>query len=215
MLPVVLNVAGKRAVIFGGGSVAERRAAKLLEAGSRVRVVSKDFTKNLKGLSKRREDLELIEQHLESKDVCRFMENSDLVLIATNDGALNDAIEREARAMGKLVNRADALADFSFPAVLDLGNAVISISTMGRSPAVAKAIKARLKKAISKEELLQVELQEYAKEVLKGKVRDQRLRREILREALNSQELLVLLKKGKIDRAKRAIEEICDAHHKR
>ncbi len=215
MLPVVLNVAGKRAVIFGGGGVAERRAAKLLDAGCRVKVVSRDFTQQLLGLSKRNANLELVERRLEAKDVHGFIEGSDFVLIATDDSDLNDAIERESRAMGKLVNRADGLADFSFPATMDLGSAIVSISTMGRSPAVAKAIKGSIKKAISREELLQVELQAHAREILKGKVKDQKMRRDILKGAMGDRELLFLLRKGKIDRAKKRLEEICDAHHKR
>ncbi|NOZ58909.1 MAG: NAD(P)-dependent oxidoreductase, partial [Euryarchaeota archaeon] len=39
MLPVMLNLENRRVVVFGGGRVAERRVAKLLRAGARVRVV--------------------------------------------------------------------------------------------------------------------------------------------------------------------------------
>ena len=46
-LPVMLRIEGKRCVIVGGGPVARRRAAALLEAGGRVTVVSPQIDPDL------------------------------------------------------------------------------------------------------------------------------------------------------------------------
>ncbi len=111
-----------------------------------------------------------------------------------------------------MVNRADKLADFSIPATLELGGATIAISTRGRSPAVAKLIKGRVRRAISEEDILQVEVQELARERLKRHVPDQKKRKSILKDILNSPELLQLLNKGEIEKAKEEVREMCDAY---
>lgn len=214
MFPVVLSLKGKSVVVFGGGKVAERRVAKLLRAGSRVKVVSRDFTQSLEKMRDSNLDLELVTLSLDVEMAREFIRSSDLVLIATSDRDLNDIIERESKAAGKLVNRADGLADFSIPATLEIGDVIVSISTKGKSPAVTKAIKARIKKAVTEEDVLQVELQEFARERLKKRIEDQGKRREILRELMNSPEVLRLLKKGKVERAREVVEAICDAYDK-
>ena len=45
--PIFLNLEGRRVVVIGGGSVAERKAATLLNAGAHVVVVSPQLTDTL------------------------------------------------------------------------------------------------------------------------------------------------------------------------
>ncbi|MGQ9469090.1 MAG: NAD(P)-dependent oxidoreductase [Nitrososphaerales archaeon] len=45
-----LNLSGKTISIIGGGKVGKREALKLLGEGSKITVMSKDFTKALKRL---------------------------------------------------------------------------------------------------------------------------------------------------------------------
>ena len=47
LYPVGLDLAGRRVVVAGGGSVAQRRVAGLLEVGARVVVVSPAVTLSL------------------------------------------------------------------------------------------------------------------------------------------------------------------------
>ncbi len=213
MFPVVLNLTGKRVVVFGGGPVAERRIVKLIKSGARVRAASGDFTKALKKMGAENK-LELVQIRLHKAGVKRFIEDADLVLAATNDKDLNDAIERESKALGKWINRADGLADFSIPATLEMGDATIAISTGAKSPAVAKQIKSRIKKTIAQEDILQIELQEFSRELLKRRVSEQKERKRILKEIMSSPELLQLLKKREIRRAKEEVVEMCDAYNK-
>lgn len=212
MFPVFLNLKGKNAVVFGGGIVAERRIVKLLKSGARVRVVSNVFTKSLKkmGGDKR---MEIVQTRIGDNNIKKFLDDADLVVAATNNNVLNDVIEKESRVLGKWVNRADELADFSIPATLELGDATVAISTGGKSPAVAKAMKKLIKRALA-EEILQIELQGFARERLKRRVPEQKERKRVLKEIMNSPELLLLLRKGEIERAKEKVMETCDAYHK-
>ena len=206
MLPVLLNLQGKRAVVFGGGPVAERRAVKLLQAGARVTVVSREFTPGLEGLKSPR--LELVER--EVQDGAGFIEISDVVLVATNDKDLNASLEKEARKQKKLVNRADAVSDFVIPAALEVGGIVIAVSSGGRSPGVARMIKKRLERAITQEDVLAMELQERLRARLRGEIADQKERRRRLREALQNPEVLEALRARDLERAERiALEGIC------
>lgn len=201
MFPVILNLEKKSVVVFGGGKVAERRVAKLLDAGAKVKVVSKDFTPTLRKL--KGANLKLVTQELNEKNTGKFIRAADMVLAATSDKDLNDAVERECRKYGKLVNRADKTSDFIIPATIKLGDALVAISTKGKSPAVAKLIKQRIKKAVASEELLLIELQEYLREKLKRRVKNQAERKKILREVMNRTEILECLRKGDLEKAKK------------
>ncbi len=208
MFPVILNLEKKSVVVFGGGKVAERRVAKLLDAGATVKVVSRDFTPTLRKL--KGANLKLVTQELNEKNIGKFIKAADMVLAATSDKDLNDAVERECRKCGKLVNRADKTSDFIIPATIKLGDALVAISTKGKSPAVAKLIKQRIKKAVAGEELLLIELQEYLREKLKRGVKNQAERKKILREVMNRTEILECLRKGDLEKAKKlAMEEKC------
>jgi precorrin-2 dehydrogenase/sirohydrochlorin ferrochelatase len=208
MFPVVLRSTGWKAVVFGGGKVAERRVIKLLKAGMRVEVFSREFTR---GLVKNRDpSLKLFTTDLKKGVV--ELGGYDLVFIATNDASLNDEIEAHAKAEGKLVNRADKAADFIVPATIEMNDVTISISTAGKSPAMAKEIKKRLKKALTREDLLSVELQEYARAMLKEKVKNQNRRRAFLRDIMRDLEVTHLIGKGDVEKAKEAVRRAVHAY---
>lgn len=202
MFPVILNLENKSVVVFGGGKVAERRVAKLLNAGAKVKVVSWDFTPPLRKL---KGSLEFVPRKLNKKNIKKFIKAADIVLAATSDKDLNDAVERECWKCGKLVNRADKTSDFIIPATIKLGDALVAISTKGKSPAAAKLIKQRIKKAVASEELLLIELQEYLRKKLKRRIKNQTERKKILKEVMSRPEIAECLRKGDLEKAKKLV----------
>lgn len=201
MFPVNLNLAGRRAVVFGAGKVAERRAVKLLEAGAEVMVIGREITDNLNRLKNER--LKLIKEEINKKDIRGYISDSDIVLIATDDMELNDTIERACKEEGKLVNRSDKVSDFVIPASLEVGGINIAISTKGKSPAVTKLLKKRIRKVITEEDVLSLELEAFLRERLKFKIVNQEKRKEILRDILNKPEVISYIMKGDLEGAKR------------
>jgi siroheme synthase-like protein len=206
VLPVVVNLRGKEILVIGGGPVAERKVRKLLEAGGRVRVLSRDFTPGLRTMEG--PALTLIQRSLEPEVTLKEdIRRSLFLVLATNDKDLNDAIQRQAERLGKMVSRADGVADLLFPASFQVGDVLISVSTEGKSPLLAKRIKERIRKSLSAEDLRLLEFQEELRSVLKGRVKGQRERERILREAVEKPEVLRCLRSGDREGAQRAALE--------
>jgi len=139
--PIVLELAGRRCLVVGGGPVAERKVAALLEADARVTVVSPRVTAALRAHAETRRI------HLVARGYrCRDVAGQALVFVATDDPAVNAAVARDARARGVWVNVADdpAHCDFTLPSILRRSALTVAVSTGGASPALARAIREEL-----------------------------------------------------------------------
>jgi siroheme synthase-like protein len=145
--PIFLNLGGRRAVVVGGGKVAERKVRKLLGAGARVHVISPEFTPGLKKLWEQRK-ITVTPRRYRTGDLRgRARERSAiLVFAATNDPAAQRTIRRDAAAIGALINVADdpARCDFIVPAWVTRGNWHVAISTSGTNPSLARALRQQL-----------------------------------------------------------------------
>jgi precorrin-2 dehydrogenase/sirohydrochlorin ferrochelatase len=206
----LLDIKGKKAVVFGGGKTAKRRVMKLLKAGAHVTVVSREFAQGLEELEDK--NLRLVKREI--KEAPGYIEESDIVLIATDDSELNDSLEREARALKKIVNRSDRTSDFVIPATLEAGDVTVSISTGGKSPAVAKNIKKRIKRILSEDDLYLIEIEEFARKKLKEKVEKQPEREKFLRELINRSDIIEKIRSGDTKGAKETVEMMIDAYAK-
>jgi len=139
--PINLNLSGRTCAVIGGGAVAERKTESLLEYGASVRVVSPDLTPRLAGLKS-----EGRIEHLESEYRPERLEGAFLVIGATDDREVNRRISGDARAAGIPVNIVDdpKLCTFFVPASVRRGDLVISVSTSGSSPSLARTIREEL-----------------------------------------------------------------------
>ncbi len=137
--PLHINLADRLCVVVGGGPVGQRKIAGLLAAGAQVRLIDPQppaFELN--------EHIELVARCYQTAD----LDNAFLVFAATGNGELDRTIATEARRLGALVNLPGepAAGDFTLPAVLRRGDLTVSISTAGRSPALAALLKEQLSK---------------------------------------------------------------------
>ena len=139
--PVNLILTGRRCLVVGGGSVAERKAESLLAAGADVTVISPELTAKLSAWAEQGRILCVARQY-RSGDAVGYL----LVLCATDCAAVNEQAAREARQSGALVNVADTpeLCDFTLPARLQRGNLSVAVSTGGQSPALARELRNEL-----------------------------------------------------------------------
>ncbi|MDP3104933.1 MAG: bifunctional precorrin-2 dehydrogenase/sirohydrochlorin ferrochelatase [Candidatus Methanoperedens sp.] len=187
-LPLMLDLTGKEVVIFGGGKVGERKASFFSEAAL-VTIISRDFTPDLERLS---EDgkIKLIKvQDLTDDEILRYMKNAFITIPATNDAILNENIASIADSKGKLVNRVDDMGNVIVPSVIRQGDIVIGISTLGYSPALSKFMRYKLEEVITPEFSQMARLQNEFRELLKSKVKDQKVRSEILWNVINDNDV--------------------------
>jgi len=202
---------GKYVAMVGGGSEAFSKVQSFLDAGSKVLVISRNFSKGLLDLHA---DKRIALFKTEIKDGEAFVKQlnpkPDLLAVATNDHKLNAKLAQCAKKEGFMVYVADnpALSDFILPAVSKIGEVRIAVSTGGKSPAMAKTLRERIERLITQQDLLQIELQDYMRRVLKERVTEQKTRKRILYTILEDEPVNTLLKEGKLEKAKREAMEI-------
>lgn len=205
------KLTGKTVLIFGGGKTGEKKAKKFSQANSTVIVVSKDFTDGLKRLSQQGK-LKLVEAKLEidSPSITSLISKSDLVIAATNDPTLNENFVNEARKRGILVCAVDmpSINDFNIPAIAHIGEIRIAISTGGKSPAMARILRKRVEEIITKEDVLQVELQHYARNLVKSHIPDEKARRDVLYKIIQNSSIKQLLKEDNLKEAEALAKQI-------
>jgi len=139
--PVFLELAGKRAVIIGGGAVAARKAQMLLAAKARLVIVAEEID-NILTVQCPATAAELVK----SKYSKNYLTGATLVIAATNDRQLNERIHKDCQELEILCNVVDEpeLCDFFVPAVVKRGDLQIAVSTEGDCPAYAGHIKKKL-----------------------------------------------------------------------
>ena len=141
LFPIFANLTGRRVLIVGGGTVAERKAALLLSAGAEVDIVAKDVTK-------------LFSQWIATGKARRCAEAFDdalldgcwLAIAATDDRELNARVAAAADARRIFVNVVDdpPLCTFQVPSIVDRSPLMIAISTGGAAPMLARLARERI-----------------------------------------------------------------------
>ncbi len=113
--PVFIDLAGRLAVVVGGGKIAARRAGVLLRFGANVRVVSPALCPQLAALAEAG-GVEWRRGAYAPGDLA----GAALAVAATDDRAVNRRVGRDANGAGILVSVADSPAEcaFFFPAVV-------------------------------------------------------------------------------------------------
>jgi siroheme synthase-like protein len=145
LFPLFVELEGRPCVVLGGGAVAERKVAALLDAGAVVTVVSPVLSPALGALVSSGRIAHVARRYADGD-----LADAVLAFAATDDGKVNDEIAREGRARGVWVNAADdpAHCDAILPAVFHRGAITVAVSTGGASPALARAVRERLEDAL-------------------------------------------------------------------
>lgn len=108
-IPLLVEMAGLRVLVVGGGAVASRKVASLVDAGAAVRVVAPELSAELRALA------DAGRVTIEARTfVADDLRDADVVIAATNDRATNARIARDARAVHRLVSVVDAPEQGSF-----------------------------------------------------------------------------------------------------
>lgn len=194
-----LKTSGLKVFILGTGEVATRRANKFLDHGAIVKLAGSSIDDEL---SAKGADLH------STDEVDELVDWADFVVIASGDKELSNYVSRISK--DKLVNRADGPDDGNIivPTSFNIGDIEISIFTNGKSPLMARQLRKKIQSIISKEDILEIELQDYARSILKGSVKDQKERRKCLYEIFEDEKINEFIKNDQIDEAKQYIDNL-------
>lgn len=188
MLPLLIDLRGWKAVVFGGGQVGMRKANYLAEEAE-VTVVSREFVDGFAdGITKVRAEI--------GPDLREWVERADIVVAATDDRALNDEIALAATSLGRPCNRADAPSTFMIPSVVRRKNYLVAVSTLGRSPAMSRYLRSKLEAELDEGIDRMVALQEKLREEAKGIIPEQRDRERLLWEVIEDPAVWDALSRG-------------------
>lgn len=142
-LPLFASLTGQPCLVVGGGSVAERKALQLVAAGARVTVNAPELSAGLEAaladgrlqVARRPFDPRLVPLQL-------------LVIAATSDRLVNQAVAGAARAALRLCNVVDdpAASTFISPSVVDRSPLLIAVSSGGQAPVLARLVRQRLER---------------------------------------------------------------------
>jgi len=151
LFPAFLKLENLRVLLVGGGNVGLEKLTAILRSSpnTAVTIVSLAFLPELRAVVASHPHLRLVERGWLETD----LDAADIVFAATDDPALHRRIKAAARPRRLLVNVADTpdLCDFYLSSVVQKGQLKVAISTNGKSPTVAKRVRAVLEETLPDE----------------------------------------------------------------
>lgn len=195
MIPLVHDFTDTTVLIFGGGAVGARKARRFARE-ARVIVVSPAFDGDAFG------DAALVRAAPAPESIAAWLDcvAPALVVAATDDEPVNDAVETAANERGILYNRADKSGSRDHrsvvvPATVRDDPVVVSVSTDASSPVLSKHLRQELEESLDGAGTMARMLAELRTELTQRGVNADR-RREILTEVVNRPSVWTVLRSG-------------------
>lgn len=203
--PLYLDMAEKKVLIIGSGEVGSRRCERFLLAGAKVVVLDDHVNNDLVHLGALTKPLDELDH---------WIKWADIVVAASGDHELNNRVGELSG--NKLINRADNPNDGNLivPSSFFIGDVQLCIFTGGKSPLMSKALRKKIQKVIKPEDIYQLELQYYARNILKQNIDDQKTRKKCLYKILEDPKIIDMLNNGNLESAKKYAHNIIDSINK-
>ena len=140
-LPIFFNIAQRRCLVIGGGDVATRKVTMLLKAQGNVVVISPELTAELQKMKAKNEI-----EYLRASFLPEQLTGACLVIAATDDESVNEAVSIAAKRLNIPVNVVDApaLCTFTMGSIIDRSPVVIAVSSEGNAPVLARHIRSKI-----------------------------------------------------------------------
>ncbi|HNV88612.1 MAG TPA: siroheme synthase CysG [Methylotenera sp.] len=140
-LPIFYNIKNRHCVVIGGGDVATRKVTMLLKADAAVTLFSPEICHDLQALVDAKK-IKYVQTNYEQNQLA----DACLVVAATDDHAVNEAVSVAAKARNIPVNVVDApeLCTFTMGSIIDRSPVVIAVSSEGNAPVLARYIRTKI-----------------------------------------------------------------------
>lgn len=205
--PVMMNLQGKQVVVVGGGRVALRKILSLLDSGANVAVISPELTHELLALHFEQK-ITWVNDRFSTAQLDGF-EPITLIFGATDIREVNVTLSNEAMLRRIPCNIADVpdLCTFIVPAVITQGDLIISVSTGGSSPALARRIREDLEKKFGPEYAEMTRLMGELRKQIVRNGSDSEENKKLFLEIVDSQ-ILPALRNNDLDMAVKILSDI-------
>ena len=179
LLPLFVNLTGRRVLLVGGGPVAASKLGALLAAGARVRVVAPEVHSDI---AAHEPNIEIERREFANADV-----NDMWLVVAAATPAVNRAVARAAEVRHVLVNAVDDPANASafLGGVVRRGGVTLAISTSGDAPGLTALLRQALNALLPREVGVWVREARRQREIWKRSGVPMEQRRPLLLAALN------------------------------
>jgi len=196
----MLAVAGRRCVVVGGGAVGLRRARSLVQAGAQVALVAIELAEPAAPAGLTYEQRGFLPCDLDG---------ALLVVIATDDPAVNDAVAQAAAERGVLTNRADGASegDLAFMTSHREGPLTVAVHSGGASARAATLIRDQIAQQLDPDWARLLTLALPLRRQIQARVPDDAKRAALLRR-LTDEQAMQALKSGGESALKRLYADI-------
>lgn len=168
LFPLFLKMDQIQTLVVGGGNAALEKASAILRNSpeAKLTLVAPFFRPETIEYLHDFPHVRILERPFQSAD----LQGLDLIICATDSPSLHAEIKVLAAAQHLLCNVADTppLCDFYLGSIVQKGDLKIAISTNGKSPTLAKRIRAFLEELIPEEIQTSLDQLEAARKNLKG-----------------------------------------------
>ena len=187
-----------------------RKVKTLLDCGARVTVVSPEVSPQLQDLATSG-DIILKERSYQSDD----LRNMFLVIGATDDEKLNKQLSSDADRLNTLCNIADRpeVCNFILPSIVHRDDLVITVSTSGQSPAMAKKLRKALENQFGKEYGILLRLMGAIRKRLLQQAHAPEVHKPLFEQLINS-ELIVMIQEGEVEKIDSLLLEVLGEGYK-
>lgn len=204
LFPLFLDLRERRVVVVGGGTVARRKVAALREAGARVRLVAPGVLPDLQA------DAEAGLLDLVIDDFAPpHLDDAWLVVAATDDAAVNEAVAtaaRERRIWANVVDDAER-SSVQVPARVERGPLQVAISSGGGAPMLARHLREKLEAELDESWADLARLLARHRRLIRAHFPDVGARRDFFERVIHG-DIPALLRAGRKDAAREALRAL-------
>ena len=207
-LPINLRLRERPVVLIGAGVVAARKARFLLAAGAELNIIAPEKSTAFAALEQTHALRWAARRYREGD-----LKGAVLVIAATPQRAVNEAVHAEAMSLGIPVNVVDSpdLCSFIFPAIVDRSPLTVAISSSGASPVLARSVRARIEAMLPTASADIARFSRLHRERIRQTARDEEDRRRIWEEVIGGP-IAQLILNNRWQEAEQALAERLERH---